>query len=64
MPHEVRTKEQIQALLNDATEVRVSKNGDSAKLKVRTSERLHTFKTTAEEADTMVKGLKVPVVEY
>jgi hypothetical protein len=42
----------------------VSKTGDSAKVKMRTRKALYTFKTTSEEADSMVKGAKVPVQEF
>ena len=64
MPRELKTKEEFEKLLGRATEVRVSKSGDSAKVKLRTGEALYTFKTTAEEADSMVKGAKVPVQEF
>lgn len=64
MPSEITSKDNFQALLKDATELRVVRNGDSAKVKVRTAEALFTFKTTAAEADQLVKGAKVPVVEF
>ena len=64
MPREIRTKEEFQALQESASEIRVSKQGDSAKLKLRTDKALYTFKTSTEEADTLVKGVKIPVVEF
>jgi hypothetical protein len=64
MPSEVTSKEQIKKLLSVAVEVRVVRDEEQAKLKVRTKKGLYTFKTTGDEADTMVKGLKVPVVEF
>ena len=64
MPRELKSKEEFEKLLVGATEVRVVKAGDSAKVKLRTREALFTFKTTAEEADSMVKGIKVPVQEF
>ena len=64
MPRELKSKEEFEKLLEGATEVRVVKTGDSAKVKLRTREALFTFKTTAEEADSMVKGIKVPVQEF
>jgi hypothetical protein len=64
MPRELKTKEEFEKLFDSATEVRVSKSGDSAKVKLRTREALYTFKTTSEEADSMVKGAKVPVQEF
>jgi hypothetical protein len=64
VPREVKSKEDIQELLEGATEIRVSRRGDSAKVKVRTKKALFTFKTTSEEADSLVKGAKVPVQEF
>ncbi len=64
MPKEVKDKEQFGKLLEAATEVRVSRRGDEAKVKLRTKEALYTFKTTTEDADSLVKGLKVPVLEF
>jgi hypothetical protein len=64
MPLELTSKDQFKALLKDAVEVRVVKVEGTAKLKIRTKKGLHTFKTTADEAEVLVKGLKVPVVEF
>ncbi len=64
MPREVRSKEEFEKLLDQATEVRVSRHGEEAKVKVRTDEALFTFKTTSAEADALIKGTKAPVVEF
>jgi len=64
VPKELRSKEEFQKLLELATEVRVARNGDQAKVKLRTKMGLFTFKTTAEDADALVKGIKTPVVEF
>ena len=64
MPKELRSKEEFQELLESATEVRVARDGDHAKVKLRTKMGLFTFKTTAEDADALVKGIKTPVVEF
>ena len=64
MPRELKSKEEFEKFLPAATELRVSKMGDSAKVKLRTKEALYTFKTTGEEADSLVKGAKVPVQEF
>jgi hypothetical protein len=64
VPRELRTKEEFQKLLESAVEVRVSRHGDEAKVKLRTPAALYTFKTTSEEADSLVKGTKAPVVEF
>ncbi len=64
MPKEIKDKDQFEKMLETATEVRVSRNGDVAKVKLRTKDALYTFRTTSEEADSMIKGLKAPVVEF
>lgn len=64
MPRELKSREEFQKLLEAATEVRVSRRGDEAKVKLRTGDALYTFKTTSAEADSLVKGTKVPVVEF
>jgi len=64
VPKELKSKEEFEKLLNSATEVRVSRDGEAAKIKLRTKEALYTFKTTGAEADSLVKGLKTPLVEY
>lgn len=64
MPSELKSKEQFKKFVENAVEVRVVRKAETAKVKIRTKKTLHTFKTTAEEADALVKGLKVPVVEF
>jgi ribosomal L38e-like protein len=64
MPKEIKDKAQFEKLLESATEVRVSRSGDDAKLKVRSRDALYTFKTTGAEADAIVKGTKATVVEF
>jgi len=64
VPKELKSRDEVQKLLERATEVRVSRHGDEAKVKIRTREALYTFKTTSEEADSLVKGAKAPVIEF
>ena len=64
MPKELKSKDEFQKLLESATEIRVSRHGDDAKVKLRTKDALYTFKTSTTDADAMVKGTKTPVVEY
>ncbi len=64
VPQELRSKDEFTKLLEKAEEVRVARHGDEAKLKLRTRDALYTFKTTTEEADSLVKGIKAPVVEF
>ena len=63
MPKEIANKEDFTRLLAQATEVRIVRLGDDAKLKLRTRKALYTFKTTTEEADALTKGIKLPVQE-
>jgi hypothetical protein len=63
MPHEIKTKQEFQKLISGASEVRFLREGDSSKLKLRTKAGLITFKTSEEEAEQLVKGLKIPIVE-
>ncbi|MGD0396424.1 MAG: hypothetical protein ABSB26_05900 [Nitrososphaerales archaeon] len=63
MPREIASKEDFARLLTQATEVRIVRAGDSAKVKLRTRDALYTFKTTSKDADSLTKGTKVPVQE-
>ena len=64
MPKELKSKDAFLKLMETATEVRISRHGDDAKIKLRTKDALYTFKTTGADADALTKGLKTPVVEF
>jgi len=64
VPKELKSQDEFDRVLEHATEVRVFRKGEQAKIKLRTKESLYTFKTTSEEADTLVKGIKKPVFEF
>jgi len=64
MPKELRSKDEFQKLLTSAQEVRISRDGDVAKIKLRTKDALYTYKTTRAEVDSLTKGLKTPLVEF
>jgi hypothetical protein len=64
MPSQIKSKEEFQKLIPSATEIRVVKSGDSAKVKLRTKTQLYTFVTTEAEVESLTKGTKIPVVEY
>ena len=64
MPRELKSKEEFEKLLDSATEVRVSRHGDDAKVKLRTKDALYTFKTKGKDVDALTKGLKTPIVEF
>lgn len=64
MPKELKSREEFDKLLGDASEIRVVRHGDGAKVKLRRKKALYTFKTTSEDADAIVKGKKVPIAEF
>ena len=64
MPKEIRSREEFEKLLPAATEIRVVRNGENAKVKLRTKERLYTFQTKESEVEGLTKGTKTPVVEF
>jgi hypothetical protein len=63
VPKEIANKEDFTRLLTQATEVRIVRAGDSAKVKLRTRDALYTFKTTSKDADSLTKGTKLPIQE-
>ncbi|MGI0090994.1 MAG: 50S ribosomal protein L38e [Nitrososphaerales archaeon] len=64
MPKQVRDAEQFQKLMSKAVELRVVREKESVKLKLRTSEYLYTFKTTRDEAEVIIKNAnELEVVE-
>lgn len=65
MPLQVRTKEEVEAMIDKATEIRVVKGkGESVKVKLRTPKALYTYITSAEEAAELTKGLKTPIIDF
>ena len=64
MPREIKTKEEFQKILPAATEVRVVRGEETAKVKLRTATRLYTYETKAADVDALLKGIKTPVVEF
>ena len=64
MPKELKSRDEFQKLLDSATEVRIKRDGDNAKIKLRTKDTLYTYKTTSAEADSLTKGLNAPLVEF
>jgi hypothetical protein len=65
MPLQVRSKEEVENLIDKATEIRVVKGkGDNVKVKLRTPNALYTYVTTEDEAAALTKGLKTPIVDF
>jgi len=63
VPKEIANREDFAKLLALATEIRIVRADDSAKVKLRTRDALCTFKTTSKDADSLTKGTKVPIQE-
>jgi hypothetical protein len=63
MPREILSKEEFQKLLPSATEIRVVRTGETAKVKLRTAKTLYTYKTSGDEVEALTKDTKTPVVE-
>jgi len=65
MPLQIRSKQEVETMIEKATEIRVVKGkGESVKLKLRTPKALYTFVTTPEEAAALTKGLKTPIIDF
>lgn len=65
MPKELRNVEQFQKLMPRAVELRVVRNKETVKLKLRTPDVLYTFKTNEEEAEDLIKSAKeIEIVEF
>jgi hypothetical protein len=65
MPKELKSVEQFEKILPKAVEMRVVREKDFVKLKLRTSDFLYTYKTNEDEAEEFIKNAKeLEVVEY
>ena len=65
MPKELKSSEQFQKLMPSAVELRVVRQKESVKLKLRTPNYLYTFKTSEDEAEDLIKNAKeIEVIEY
>ena len=58
MPKELHSLEQFQKVLPRGVELRVVREKDSVKLKLRTPEYLYTFKTNEDEAEDIIENAK------
>ncbi len=63
MPKRIVNVEDFKKLLEKAVECRVLRMGDKAKLKLRTKKMLYVFITSKEEADKILKDIKIEVKE-
>jgi len=66
VPKEITNKEEFEKLMEQATEIRIVRSGEdeeNAKVKLRTKSALYTLRTTSEDADSLTKGVKTPIIE-
>jgi len=63
MPKQIFSAEDFKIHLEKAVECRVFRMDDKVKLKLRTPKMLYVFITSKEEADKLLKGIKVEVKE-
>ena len=63
MPQEIFDPEQFLEIAARASEVRVRRQEDTVKLKLRTKSKLYTYKASPEEANVILQRLSIPVVD-
>ncbi|MGQ9468905.1 MAG: hypothetical protein ACUVTD_03645 [Nitrososphaerales archaeon] len=63
MPKQIFNVEDFKSFLEKAVECRVVRLDDKVKLKLRTPKMLYVFITSKEEADDLLKDIKVEVRE-
>jgi len=63
MPKQIFSDKDFKSLIGKAIECRVSRIDDKVKLKLRTPKMLYVFVTSKEEADSLLKDIKVQVRE-
>jgi len=65
MPRQIQSTEQFEKLLSKAQQLRVVREDDFVKLKLRTPDFLYTYKTNPDEAEGLIKSAKdIEVVEF
>jgi len=63
MPQEIFDSAKFLELAEKASECRVKRQGESVKLKLRTSRRLYTIKLPTSEANALLEKIKCEKVE-
>lgn len=63
MPRLIGSATAFLKLEKESTECRVVRRRENVKLKLRTSKGLATYVTTPDEAESLLKSVKVKVVE-
>lgn len=62
MPAEIFDEKKFLEIAKRAKECRVKRSGDVVKLKLRTSSKLYTYKTSPEKAENLIKQITCPIV--
>jgi hypothetical protein len=62
MPVEIFNENEFLEIAKRAKECRVKRSKDSVKLKLRTSSKLYTYKTTPENAENLLKKITCPII--
>jgi len=65
MPKELKSSEQFEKMMPKAVELRVVREKDYVKLKLRTPDVLYTLKTNEDQAEDIIKNAKeIEVLEF
>lgn len=64
MPKLVRSVEEFRKLFADTDEIRVVRRDNVVKLKLRSQRTIYTYISNNEEADSLLKEIKVSSVEF
>jgi len=63
MPKEIHMEDELRKILEKASECRVVRRGDKVKIKLRTAKVLYTYVAKRDEADRLLKDIKVSTIE-
>jgi len=64
LPKEITSVDDFKKLAGKASLCKVVKRGDKVKLKLRTNKWLYIYKTNEQEAEELLKGLKIEAVDF
>ncbi|MFW9992911.1 MAG: hypothetical protein ACFFD4_12785 [Candidatus Odinarchaeota archaeon] len=65
MPEEIFSDEEFKAILPRAQKCLIyrPREGEKVKVKLRTRKKLYTYKVSPTEAEKLLRGLKIPLIE-
>jgi hypothetical protein len=64
LPKQIKNADEFRKLTEFATLCKVVKREECVKLKLRTSKMLYTYITDESEAEELLKGLKIEVINF